>query len=170
MRCQREQTGKISLHSVPEAEESLMSLDELWNLLRDVRCLRYEAHSGAATGWNGVGTGVVIVSEPEAGVVVFEESGIWVSPSKTEMRFTNVFRWLRANETIRLEHLRFGPDRPVFLFDIAPDENGNWREVSPHQCRDDCYRASLAIEGRQLLVAWSIQGPRKQESIRYAYG
>jgi hypothetical protein len=93
----------------------------LWNLLRDVRYLRYEAQSGAATGWNGVGTGVVAVSEPARGVVVFEESGIWVSPGKTEMRFTNVFRWSRADETIRLEHLRFGPDQPVFLFDIASE-------------------------------------------------
>ena len=147
----------------------MSSLPDVWALLRDVRSLRFDARSEAATGWNGVGMGVVAVSEPGAGVVVFEESGVWESPGRAQVRFTNVFRWSIVGEALRLEHLRFGPDRPVFLFDMSPDEHGNWQEISPHQCRDDCYTASLRIAGPQLLVSWSIQGPRKQESIHYTY-
>ena len=145
------------------------SLPELLSLLRAVRALRFEARSEAATGWNGVGTGTVTVSEPSADIIVFEETGTWQPPNGTEIGFRNVFRWTVVDEGLRLEHLRFGPDEPVFLFDMAPGTEGEWREIRPHQCRDDCYTASMKVEGGKLLVAWSVQGPRKRESIRYAY-
>lgn len=147
------------------------SLDEVLTLLRRVRSLRFDAQSGAATGWDGVGTGAVAVSEPAAGVVVFTESGTWQpsAPGRPAVAFNNVFRWSVAGDALRLEHLRFGPEHPVLLFDMAPGADGVWREVSPHQCREDCYTASLGVEGGQLVVAWSIVGPRKQESIRYTY-
>ena len=138
-------------------------------MLQGVRYLEFEAQSQAATGWNGIGIGSVAVSEPAAGVIVFEETGNWKSPGRREVRFTNSFRWSGAGEALRLEHLRFGPNEPVLLFDMAPGENGVWREISPHQCREDCYSASLAVQGKELLVAWVVQGPRKQESIRYRY-
>jgi hypothetical protein len=144
----------------------------MWSLLREVRALRFDARSEAATGWNGIGLGTVVVSEPMVGMIVFAEAGTWQSAGRTEFSFNNVFRWSAVGEVLRLEHLRlehlrFGPDNPVLLFDMAPGEDGVWREVSPHQCRDDCYTASLGVEGRQLLVEWSIRGPRKRESIRY---
>ncbi|MBA4189568.1 MAG: hypothetical protein C0467_16405 [Planctomycetaceae bacterium] len=149
----------------------MASLTEVWPLLLAVRSLRFDARSEAATGWNGIGIGVVTTSEPTAGVVVFEETGTW-QPSDLDrpaIRFNNVFRWTVVGNSLRLEHLRFGPDNPVMLFDMAPDPNGDWREVSPHQCREDCYTASLTVEGHLLVVTWSIQGPRKRESIRYTY-
>lgn len=140
-------------------------------LLRQVQSLRFDAHSEAATGWDGIGTGVVAVSEPVAGVVVFDEAGTWQprDTARAAVGFRNVFRWSVVGESLRLEHLRFGPEHPVLLFDMAPGEGGMWREISPHQCREDCYTASLAVESGQLLVAWSIVGPRKRESIRYTY-
>jgi hypothetical protein len=147
----------------------LTALCEVWAVLQGVRSLEFEAHSQAVTGWDGIGTGSVAVSEPAAGVIVFEETGTWKAPARREVRFTNSFRWSAVGESLRLEHLRFGPNKPVLLFDMAPDENGVWREISPHQCREDCYSASLAVQGKELLVAWVVQGPRKQESIRYRY-
>jgi hypothetical protein len=80
-----------------------------------------------------------------------------------------VFRWSAVGESLRLEHLRFGPEHPVLLFDMTPGADGVWREVSPHQCREDCYTSSLGVEGGRLAVAWLIAGPRKRESIRYTY-
>jgi hypothetical protein len=149
----------------------VQSLDEVLTLLRRVRSLRFDAQSGAATGWDGVGTGSVAVSEPGAGVVVFTEHGTWQpsAPGRPAIAFNNAFRWSVAGDALRLEHLRFGPDHPVLLFDMAPGADGLWQEVSPHQCREDCYTASLGVEGGQLVVAWSIIGPRKRESVRYTY-
>lgn len=147
------------------------SLTEVMSLLRRVQSLRFDARSEAATGWDGVGTGAVAVSEPAAGVVVFTEAGTWQpnAPNRAAVGFNNVFRWSAVGEVLRLEHLRFGADHPVLLFDMAPDEAGAWREVSPHLCREDCYTAILAVEGGKLEVAWSIVGPHKRESIHYTY-
>jgi hypothetical protein len=147
----------------------MASLAEVWSLLRSVRALRFDARSAAATGWNGSGTGTVQVSEPEPGVVIFDEAGTWQPLGGAAVRFTNVFRWSNTGEALRLEHLRFGPEEPVFLFLLAADAGGAWHAVSPHLCREDCYTASLAFAGRQLLMAWSIRGPRKRELIQYVH-
>lgn len=50
-----------------------MLLAELWALLRSVRSVSFVARSETGTGW--AGAGVIAVSEPRAGVVVFGESG-----------------------------------------------------------------------------------------------
>ena len=100
---------------------------------------------------------------------MFDESGTWTPESGKALPFTNVYRWSRVGDSLRLEHLRFGPDRPVFLFDMVENEHGDWREISPHVCGDDRYTASLAVHGEEIVVAWSIHGPRKRESIRYTY-
>jgi len=145
-----------------------ISVPDILPLLRKVRSLRFEARSEAGTGWDGVGSGSVNVVQPAANVVVFEESGTWQS-NRGEVHFNNVFRWTAIDDVLRLEHLRFGPGQPVYLFDLGPDANGTWREVTPHQCDKDCYTASITVEDGQLVVAWSIRGPHKAESIRYTY-
>jgi hypothetical protein len=148
---------------------AVLSLEQLWSQLRRVQSLRFEALSQSATGWTGDGTGTVIVSEPSPDVLVFTETGSWQSPGRTALRFTNVFRWSAINDVLRLEHLRFGPSQPVFLFDMVSGDQGEWREVSPHLCQEDCYAASLKVQEQKILVAWTVQGPQKQESIRYTY-
>jgi hypothetical protein len=153
------------------AQNWIASAAEVLWLLRRMRSLRFDARTEAGTGWQGVGTGTVSVSAPADGIVVFEEAGTW-QPSasgRPAIGFKNVFRWSVVGEALRLEHLRFGPSRPVLLFDMAPGEGGEWREISPHQCREDCYTASLGVTGEEIVVAWSVVGPRKRESIRYTY-
>lgn len=145
--------------------------DEAWSLLRRVQRLRFEAHSESGTGWDGTGKGSVSLSEPAQGVVVFKESGSW-QPSASDLpaiRFNNIFRWSSIGEVLRLEHLRLGPDNPVLLFDLAPEKSGVWQAISPHQCREDSYTASLRVIEGQLLVAWYVVGPTKMEAINYTY-
>lgn len=89
------------------------ALAALLEVLAAVRSLRFEARSEAGTGWDGVGEGTVTVARPAEGVIVFEESGIWRPPGRRELSFTNVFRWTAVGDVLRLDHLRFGPDRPV---------------------------------------------------------
>jgi hypothetical protein len=145
------------------------TLAEIWQRLRAVQALCFVAHSEAGTGWDGTGEGVVSVSEPREGVLVFDESGRWHPLRGRASRFTNVFRWSLVGGYLRLEHLRFGQDRPVFLFDLAPGADGIWREISPHECREDCYCATVRVEVDMLIVHWTIYGPRKRESIEYTY-
>lgn len=85
------------------------------------------------------------------------------------MRFTNVFRWTKLDQQLRLEHLRFGPDKPVFLFDMAVDQEDIWRETAPHPCREDCYSATMQVKDDKILVQWSVNGPKRNETIVYIY-
>jgi hypothetical protein len=144
--------------------------DQIWSFLRQTRSLRFVARSGAATGWDGVGTGTVAVSEADPNTIIFLETGNWQPASHhPATQFTNTFRWSLVGQALRLEHLRFGPDQPVVLFDIARAKNGRWRNLAPHHCQEDCYSASLTLKNRRLLVSWSVHGPQKQESILYTY-
>jgi hypothetical protein len=143
---------------------------ELWGYLRRVRFVRFVAQSEAVTGWDGVGTGSVVVEAPAEGVLTFAESGVWRSAAGRESRFSNVFRWTLAGpELIRLEHLRLGPDRPVDLFDLAP-EHGAWAAVQPHVCGQDCYQAEVRLGEARLCVRWQVTGPKKWERLDYEYG
>ncbi len=147
----------------------MASLPRLWSILQSVQSLHFESRSEAATGWNGIGTGTVTTTMPDADTIIFNEAGTWQSPGRPAIQFGNVYRWSNINGLLRLEHLRFGPDHPVYLFDMAPNDSGEWREAAPHQCREDCYTAALKIEGNRLHLAWSIVGPRKRETINYTY-
>jgi hypothetical protein len=102
--------------------------------------------------------------------MTFHEQGLWrPEGGERDICFHNVYRWTAVGETVRLEHLRFGADNPVVLFDLAPAGDREWRSVSPHLCGEDCYAAVLILRGDSLVVRWSIDGPQKQESIEYLY-
>lgn len=148
----------------------MVTLGELWDRLGQVTSLAFVASSSRPTGWNGRGSGIVEV-ECTGNALTFNESGTWIPVGGHELHFTNVFRWtlLTDSDHVRLEHLRFGEDHPVFLFDLALSASGAWQSVSPHVCREDCYAASLQLHAAHLDLRWTIEGPSKQEAITYAY-
>jgi hypothetical protein len=145
-------------------------LHQLWDQLRRARSLSFVATSAGSTGWNGTGSGTVEVREAGDGVMTFHEQGLWrPEGGDQEIRFHNVYRWTLASGLLRLEHLRFGEGHPVYLFDLAPAGDREWRSVSPHLCSEDCYAAVLLLREDSILVQWSIDGPRKRETIEYDY-
>ncbi|WP_390637340.1 DUF6314 family protein [Limnoglobus roseus] len=150
-------------------DTDLQTLPELWSRLHGITCLTFESRSEAGTGWDGTGRGDVRVSELSPNVLTFEESGAWSPRVGIETRFTNTFRWTAGNDSLRLEHLRFGVDNPVLLFDLIPSVHGEWREAESHHCGEDCYSGILKVVGPQIVFTWSVRGPRKQEAIRYLY-
>ena len=147
----------------------MVSNVEIWQRFREVVALRFVSKSHTGIGWSGVGSGVVKVSEPAPDVLRFEESGSWRQEGGKQLRFTNVFRWSLVEDRFRLEHLRFGADNPVFLFEMCCDADGVWHEIAPHPCRDDCYRASLRVANEQIFVSWRVRGPKRDEVIDYVY-
>lgn len=141
----------------------------VWQRLQEVTCLTFSAHSQADTGWNGEGHASVRVSTDTPGVLRFEEQGEWHNLAGARFRFTNTFRWTRLQGRLRLEHLRHGHDRPVLLFELAPQTDTDWAPLSPHQCAQDVYAASLHMAPSSLILDWTIQGPAKRETLRYRY-
>jgi hypothetical protein len=147
----------------------MLTQDRLWAMLCQVTALSFVVRSGKSNGWNGTGVGTVEVRQVKDRVITFTESGTWRPEVGPDTRFRNVFRWTLADDVLRLEHLRFGEDRPVYLFDLAPAGGREWRSVSPHHCKEDCYAAMLIVRDDGIVLRWTIDGPRKQEEIEYAY-
>ena|ERR1043166_4046652 len=143
---------------------------ELWSHLRRVTTVKFTSQSQSATGWIGLGSGIVSVESPALNVLLFNESGTWQPNRGKETRFTNVFRWTQLGaESIRLEHLRFGPEKPVHLFDMGVQVDGTWIPNGPHVCSEDCYVADVMLRENGVSVRWSITGPKKKETIAYEY-
>ncbi|CAN5429723.1 hypothetical protein BH10PSE17_BH10PSE17_23630 [soil metagenome] len=144
---------------------------ELLAALRRVGALTFTARSAVPTGWNGRGAGSVGIGSPDEGTVVFNESGTWTPTGSTQpIRFNNVFRWTRSGPfAVRLDHLRFGPEQPVHLFELAVESPSSWVSRADHECVDDRYSARLELQDGAIHVRWSIVGPRKAEDIAYVY-
>jgi hypothetical protein len=147
-----------------------IKFEQLWDRLRQVRSLSFVASSESTTGWNGRGVGTVEVREVAGGVMTWHEQGTWrPEGGGQDVRFYNVYRWTLSGELLRLEHLRLGEDNPVHLLDLAQAGEREWRPASPHLCRDDCYSAVLLVRDDGIALRWTIDGPRKRETIEYLY-
>jgi hypothetical protein len=72
------------------------------------------------------------------------------------------------SDGIGLEHLRFGPEKPVFLFLLEANGPRELRSSCPHACAEDSYRAVLGL-GNPLILNWNVNGPKLAESIEYRY-
>ena len=146
----------------------------LWKRLRAVQRLTFHAKSQLPTGWNGTGRGEVRVEPVGDAGLLFHERGTYTPDGGKPMAFTNTFRWTAGadvddRQLVRLEHLRFGADAPVFLFNLIPLTEELWESARPHQCGEDCYAARLRLAGDVVRADWTVSGPRKKEHIAYAY-
>ena len=109
-----------------------MTLKSVWSRLNSIRDLTFNASSSASTGWSGSGVATVNVTHPASGVLVSTESGTWTPEVGKQLAFTNVYRWTLQTQTLRLEHLRFGADNPVYLFDLGIVDESRMESVEPH--------------------------------------
>ena len=143
-------------------------MDRWWQRLASVRELEFQAVSPAdRCNWNGEGSGDVRVEQQEA-ELLFHETGAWTPQGGRPIRFTNTYRWTRQTDRIRLEHLRFGADRPVYLFDLI-EEGDRLRSHQAHPCGDDRYEASATTTDDGFELIWAIDGPNKQTRVTYRY-
>ena len=142
----------------------------VWNRLAEVDSLTFVSRSSASssTGWVGEAAGKVAVRRESVDCILFAESGSWRTPEGRSFDFTNTYRWCRDGDSIRLEHLRFGADRPVYLFELIPDGVDRMTSRDPHVCSEDLYTANLQLAD-DILIAWTVVGPKLNERIEYCY-
>jgi hypothetical protein len=150
-----------------------MDIREVWDRLCAIRELVFEARSRSAqkTGWTGSGRGTVKVEQVDAATLLFHETGAWTPEGGRAITFNNVFRWTADRDArfIRLEHLRFGPQHPVYLFDLVPVSERVLESAEPHVCREDFYAARMEYDELTVRLHWTITGPKKDERIVYSY-
>lgn len=150
------------------------NLNTVWTRLSGVRSFVFVARTElpAGGGWNGRGEGSVVVDKSGANVLIYREDGSWESDEGKKFEFSNVYKWLLDSEAehIRLEHLRFGAERPIYLFDMAAQNDRLLESIRPHKCGADEY--CLTISGddeKEIDLRWSVRGPNKDTLIHYRY-
>lgn len=145
-----------------------------WDRLAAVRTLFFKSKSNSVvrSGWDGEGSGEVKVEQSDPFTLVFDEKGMWKTSEGRQIPFSNTYRWTldQAGTSIRLEHLRFGPTRPVLLFDLVPVSEHSLESASPHVCSEDCYSARMEVDPAVIRLDWKVAGPNTDEAISYRYG
>lgn len=165
---------KEDLKTAPiHQKNQTQTLLDLWEMLRKVSKLTFHAKSKSnqEKGWNGKGQGEVIIEREGSNTMIFYEKGIWYGKLNSEISFKNIFRWTldRYAGVISLEHLRRGPDHPVFLFHLAPTAKYSLSSVNSHLCEGDTYFGHIHFNSKGLRLSWRIIGPKKDEEIDYYY-
>lgn len=115
--------------------------------------------------------GEVCVREDKADTLLFTENGHWTHRIHQGIEFSNILRWSLdpAAGMIALEHLRYGPHRPVFLFHLAPTGPNTLQSIDSHLCADDCYFGRIEFTKQHIRLLWRIIGPRKNEVLHHIY-
>ncbi|MCE2982141.1 MAG: winged helix-turn-helix domain-containing protein [Parachlamydia sp.] len=155
-----------------DPESKTQILLHFWERLGRTKQLTFHARSNAReeSGWKGNGKGEVIVSRDNQSLI-FNEKGIWTDAHGNQVNFSNIFRWTldRTAKVISLEHLRRGPDHPVFLFHLAPAAKDLLSSVDSHLCGGDTYFGQFLLDAVSLRLNWRVIGPKKNEEIDYYY-
>ena len=88
-----------------------------------------------------------------------------------DIGFSNTFRWTldRSAGMISLEHLRHGPEQPVFLFHITPTGDHILASVESHFCEEDVYLATVPWDRHSIRLNWRVIGPKKNEEMECCY-
>jgi len=158
----------------------VQTLTQLWDLLNRLNRFSFKvnADNESVTGWQGKGQGLIKrrasgeteVSQPESGAIVETiERGYYYVSADRKVPMHNQYLWQFKGDYIRLTHLRFGWDKPVFLFDIIENRYDELVTRQSHQCAADNYDASFVLSPDSLAMQWRIQGPKKREVLDYIY-
>jgi hypothetical protein len=109
----------------------------------------------------------VTITEQSDGLVL-TETGRTRTPTG-EYDSSTATRWTFAGDSITIEHLRYGPARPVLLVTLTENADGAWVSGEPHRCGHDRYHAEVRMLDDSVRLAWSVQGPSKSLRIRTVY-
>ncbi|HET7024609.1 MAG TPA: DUF6314 family protein [Gemmatimonadales bacterium] len=121
-------------------------------------------------GLDGVAEGEVEWVNVKPNEVTWRERGRWISGQLSGTRFSSAYAWRRSDAgVLSIAHLRLGPDHPVALVDLTESPDGCWRSAAPHHCADDRYSAEVRLEGRAVVVQWTVTGPTTDYTLRARY-
>ena len=166
-------TKEEPLAALLPQENKIQVLLAFWEKLVGITQLTFHARtkSKEETGWNGKGRGDVMVVREGPTSLVFTEKGTWQGKQGGDVGFSNTFRWTldRATGVISLEHLRRGPEHPVFLFHLAPNGKHSLSSVDSHLCEGDAYFGQIRFDRHSFRLNWRVIGPKKNEEIDYYY-
>lgn len=149
------------------------SLFSFWEKLKTIKQFTRTSQSRTKEkkGWNGNGKGDVLVRQQSDTTLIFHERGCWQIKQGQDISFSNIFRWTldRSAGIISLEHLRHGPDQPIFLFHLTPTSSNILASVDSHLCKEDVYLATIPWDRHSIRLNWRVIGPQKNEELECYY-
>lgn len=148
-------------------------ISPFWNRLEKVSrfVLRAKSLSEKEKERDTEGRGDVIVVKTSDTSLIFQEKGCWEMGFGSTAAFTNTWCWVlnKDERFISLEHLRRGPNAPVFLCRFIPIGLHHLTSVGDHLCGEDAYSAEVAWDKFEIFLNWQVMGPRKNEGIQWCY-
>lgn len=136
-----------------------------------IKHYKFIAASNKDDGLNGSGHGTVsIETDPINNILLFFEDGYFEN-TRGKFKSHNIYRWaFKAFENcISLEHLRFGAENAVYLFDLVYDDNNLWSSQCPHLCDKDEYHAKMQLSDKAITLEWDIINKEEHIHIKYQY-
>lgn len=135
-----------------------------WNRLLQVQRVTIQSSMGEAFG-------EVQTTREDRDILLFRIKGHWEKSSTQELNFSNTLRWTldHSSGTIGLEHLRYGPNHPVFLFHLAPLSSHKLESIDSHLCKKDFYFGRVTFSKQHIHFLWRVLGPHKNELIHHTY-
>lgn len=159
--------------STMNPKAKLQILLEFWEKLTSIKYLTVTTKSKLRKEqrWSDRGKGEVLVEKEGSNILIFKEKGKWENSIKGDIAFSNIFRWTfdRHTHSISLEHLRKGPDQPVFLLHLVPSNKRVLSSTDPHLCSEDAYLGHIHFDLHNIRLHWRVIGPNKNEEIDYYY-
>lgn len=107
--------------------------------------------------WEAEGYGTVETELKELTLLIHEKGKLKTVFNK-EINCENTYRliWNKEDNSISLEHLRFGENHPVFLFTLKEAQPYTWKSAHSHYCDLDLYDAELIISDDKILLNWTV--------------
>ena len=134
--------------------------------IKELSTKRFNSNGILTHSFSGsVQTKVILSNE-----IHFNEFIHWENESSLLINSRNTYRWMFCNSgNIKLEHLRFGKDNPVFLVELFPSGKNEWSSIQPHNCNDDLYYAELKLENNNIILSWNVKGPTENYRLKTRY-
>lgn len=120
-------------------------------------------------GWAGRGSGKVTSFWHDDNTLIYEEEGVFVTQQQKTLKAKNTYCWRFEDLKVSLEHLRFGYEYPVFLFDLVQVDQMTWKSSCPHQCDLDQYHGTLILQEKGFKLNWLVQKGQEYNRMDYIY-
>ncbi len=115
-------------------------------------------------------SGKVKTERPSEKEIIFYEHIRWENEDSLLINARNIYRWTFISPgKIKLEHLRFGENKPLFLVELSKVKKNTWESIEPHNCNNDLYSAELSMNDENTVLSWSVKGPTENYSLKTIY-
>lgn len=156
----------------PQAQAEIKELTQVFKKLKNVGTLSLQTTSRIGKNVETKKGHALVLAQAKADdEIVFIEKGSWDLGPGPATSFSNTFRWTlhRDRALIALEHLRYGENHPVHLFDLKLSKPNLFESQVAHECGADTYVGRLHWSSQGMELAVRVLGPGKNILLEYVY-